>query len=99
MDPSTISIVVRKLLRHGWAKRSGSADDQRLTLIRLTPEGERFTVDLLAKSVDVGRQVLAPLSPAEQAQFMDMLHRIADGEEERGELNDEAALGGGVAAG
>lgn len=99
MDPSTISIVVRKLLRHGWAKRSGSADDQRLTLIRLTPEGERFTVELLAKSVDVGRQVLAPLSPAEQVQFMDMLHRIADGEEERGELNDEAALGGGVAAG
>jgi DNA-binding MarR family transcriptional regulator len=99
MDPSTISIVVRKLLRNGWAKRSGSDEDQRLTIIRLTPEGERFTADLLAGSVDVGRRVLAPLSPAEQAQFMDMLHRIADGEEERSERKDGAALNGGVAAG
>lgn len=100
MDPSTISIVVRKLLKNGWAKRSGSAEDQRLAIIRLTPEGERFTTDLLAGSVDVGRQVLAPLSPEEQAQFMDMLHRIADGEEEHGERKKEgAALNGGVAAG
>jgi DNA-binding MarR family transcriptional regulator len=99
MDPSTISIVVRKLLRNGWAKRSGSDEDQRLTIIRLTPEGERFTADLLAGSVDVGRRVLAPLSPTEQAQFMDMLHRIADGEEERSERKDGAALNGGVAAG
>jgi hypothetical protein len=30
---------------------------------------------------------------------MDMLHRIADGEEERGELEEGAALGGGLAAG
>jgi DNA-binding MarR family transcriptional regulator len=99
MDPSTISIVVRKLLKHGWAKRSGSAEDQRLAIIRLTPEGVRFTVDLLAKSVDVGRQLLAPLTPAEQVQFMDMLHRVADGEEDRPETTEGAALGGGLAAG
>lgn len=94
MDPSTISIVVRKLLKHGWAKRSGSAEDQRLAIIRLTPEGVRFTVELLAKSVDVGRQMLAPLSPREQAQFMDMLHRIAEGEGGGGEAKDGAALTG-----
>jgi DNA-binding MarR family transcriptional regulator len=99
MDPSTISIVVRKLLKNGWVKRSGSADDQRLAIIRLTPEGVRFTVDLLAESVEVGRRVLAPLTPGEQVLFMEMLHRVADGEEEGGDLTEGAALNGGVAAG
>ena len=93
MDPSTISIVVRKLAKNGWAKRAGSADDQRLAIIRLTPAGERFTAGLLAKSVTVGERVLAPLSASERATFLDMLHRIADGEEERAELKDGARNG------
>lgn len=99
MDPSTISIVVRKLVKHGWAKRTGSAEDQRLAIIRLTAEGARFTVDRLAESVEVGRQVLAPLSAKEQVQFMDMLHRIADGEAEEDAMTDAAAASRGAAAG
>lgn len=93
MDPSTISIVVRKLVKNGWAKRSGSDEDQRLAIIRLTPAGERFTGGLLAKSVAVGEEVLKPLTAREQAVFLDMLHRIADGEEVRTELKDGATNG------
>jgi len=81
MDPSTISIVIRKLLKHGLVDRSASADDQRLTIIRLTEAGVRYTAPLLATSVEVGRRVLAPLKPSERAMFMEMLHRVADGED------------------
>lgn len=82
MDPSTISIVIRKLLKHGLVIRSASADDQRLSLIRLSDEGVRFTLPLLKASVAVGRRVLAPLKPSERALFMEMLVRVADGEDE-----------------
>jgi DNA-binding MarR family transcriptional regulator len=80
MDPSTISIVIRKLLKDGLVVRSASAADQRLSLIRLTDEGIRFTLPLLTKSVAVGNRVLAPLAPSERARFMEMLYRIVDGD-------------------
>lgn len=84
MDPSTISIVIRKLLKNGLVQRFASDEDQRLTLIRMTEKGVRYTAPLLAKSVEVGRRVLAPLKPSERALFMEMLHRVADGEDVAG---------------
>lgn len=77
MDPSTISLVVRKLLKHGLVVRSSSASDQRLSIIRLTDKGVRYTLPLLAQSVDVGRLVLSPLTAREQRTFMRLLHKVA----------------------
>jgi DNA-binding MarR family transcriptional regulator len=81
MDPSTISIVIRKLLKNGFVARSASSADQRLSLIRLTEEGIRFTLPLLTKSVAVGNRVLAPLKPSERTRFMEMLFRVVNGDE------------------
>lgn len=77
MDPSTISLVVRKLLRQGLVKRSASKTDQRLAIITLTDAGVRYTLDRLERSVEVGRRLLAPLSQAEQATLLDLLQRIS----------------------
>jgi DNA-binding MarR family transcriptional regulator len=79
MDASTISIVVRKLLKHGLVVRSNSAKDQRLSIIRLTDKGARYTLPLLTLNLEVGRRVLSPLTGREQETFMKLLHRIADG--------------------
>ena len=84
MDPSTISIVVRKLLKNGWIERRGSKMDQRLAMIRLTDAGARYSIDRLAESMEVARRVLAPLSPAEQRTLLDLLHRIGDGDDDFG---------------
>jgi len=81
MDPSTISIVVRKLLRQGLISRRGSRKDQRVAMIRLTEEGTRFSIDRLADSMEVARRVLSPLSESEQGQLLDLLHRIGDGDD------------------
>jgi DNA-binding MarR family transcriptional regulator len=81
MDPSTISIVVQKLLKNGHIKRRGSKKDQRLAMIRLTDQGARFAIGRLADSMEVARRVLAPLSPPEQKTLMDLLHRIGDGDD------------------
>jgi MarR family transcriptional regulator, lower aerobic nicotinate degradation pathway regulator len=82
MDPSTISIVVRKLVKNGYIARRGSKKDQRLAMIRLTDEGTRFALARLADSMEVARRVLAPLTPAEQQTLIDLLHRIGDGDDD-----------------
>ena len=79
MDASTISIVVRKLLKHDLVVRSNSANDQRLSIIRLTDKGVRYTLPLLTRNLEVGRRVLSPLTAREQRTFMRLLYRIADG--------------------
>lgn len=76
MDPSTISIVVRKLLKHGLIKRSNSDTDQRLIMITLTDAGTHYTLERLDRSLEVGRKLLSPLSPEEQKTLLDLLHRI-----------------------
>lgn len=78
MDPSTISLVVRKLIKEKLVARSSSDSDQRLTILRLTDKGARYTIDRLARSVEVGERLLSPLNKAEQAMFLDLLGRIAD---------------------
>lgn len=80
MDPSTISLVVRKLLKEKLVDRSSADNDQRLSILRLTPKGTRYTVERLGRSVEVGERLLAPLNKAERAMFLDLLGRIADGD-------------------
>lgn len=82
MDPSTISIVVRKLLKAGLIQRRTTKQDQRLTIIKLTEAGTRYSIDRLADSMEVARRVLAPLSPSEQETLMALLHRIGDGDDD-----------------
>jgi DNA-binding MarR family transcriptional regulator len=82
MDPSTISIVVRKLLKNGLIERRGSKKDQRLAIIRLTDRGARYAIDRLADSIEVARRVLAPLTPEEQETLISLLHRIGDGDDD-----------------
>jgi DNA-binding MarR family transcriptional regulator len=85
MDPSTISIVVRKLLKNGLITRSASDTDQRLSMIALTDKGTRYTLDRLERSVEVGRRFLSPLSPAEQATLLRLLNRINDDDPSNGD--------------
>jgi len=82
MDPSTISIVVRKLLNNGLIERRGSKKDQRLAIIKLTDKGLRYSIDRLADSLEVARRVLAPLTSEEQETLMTLLHKIGDGDDD-----------------
>jgi DNA-binding MarR family transcriptional regulator len=77
---TTISLVVRKLLKEKLVYRSSSDSDQRLSILRLTDKGVLYTIDRLRRSVEVGERLLAPLNKAERAMFLDLLGRIADSE-------------------
>ncbi len=76
MDPSTISIVVRKLLQKGLITRGSSATDQRLSMIGLTDMGVRYALERLERSIEVGRRLLSPLKRNEQVVLLKLLNRI-----------------------
>lgn len=77
MDPSTISLVVKALLKRGLIARKRSETDQRMTMITLTNRGVHYTLPLLDSSMQVARTLLEPLSPAEQATLLDLLNRVS----------------------
>lgn len=78
MDPSTISLVVKALLKRELVKRERSKTDQRMTMITMTNKGVHYTLPLLDASMEVARRLLAPLSPAEQATLLELLKRIGE---------------------
>lgn len=77
MDPSTISVVVRKLINDGLIHRSRSKTDQRLSVLTLTNEGLSFTLARLKDSMEVSERLLTPLSDAEKHVFLEMLFKIS----------------------
>lgn len=77
MDPSTISIVVRKLVKDGLVKGTPSPTDSRLTMLSLTPRGVEFTLPLLQLSLDSVTMFLSPLNGREQATFLKLLKKVA----------------------
>lgn len=80
MDPSTISVVIRKLVSDGLVQRVRSETDQRLSILSLTGEGQSYTLDRLKRSIEVGNRLLAPLNRAEQAVLLSLLMRICEDE-------------------
>ncbi len=80
MDPSTILVVVRKLISNGLVRRLKSETDQRLTILTLSDKGQSYTLERLKKSVEVGKRLLAPLSAAEQAVLLSLLARLCEDE-------------------
>ncbi|WP_234904757.1 MarR family winged helix-turn-helix transcriptional regulator [Rhizobium rhizogenes] len=80
MDPSTISLVVKALMKRGFIARKRSDTDQRMTMITLTNAGVQFTLPLLDLSMEVARRLLSPLTPGEQATLLDLLNRIGGSE-------------------
>lgn len=76
MDPSTILGVVGRLVRQGYVQLRSTPGDARLTLIELTPDGQRKIVEMKTLAAQVTRKTLKPLSPAEAKTLTDLLSRI-----------------------
>lgn len=99
MDPSTISVVIRKLISDGLVRRVKSETDQRLTILSLTAEGQGYTLDRLKRSMEVGSRLLAPLSPSEQTLLLSLLQRLCEEEaSEAAGQNGVSSRSSGIAA-
>jgi DNA-binding MarR family transcriptional regulator len=76
MDPATIQGVVRRLIARGLLRRSRDPMDRRMAVLEPTEAG----IALITQAVPSARQAheaaLAPLSPAEQMQFLTLLRKM-----------------------
>jgi MarR family transcriptional regulator, lower aerobic nicotinate degradation pathway regulator len=75
-DRATIGDVLDRLQAKGWIARAGSRDDRRVKLIRLTAKGAALLKRVEPAVARVQERLLAPLSPAEHAQFLALLYRV-----------------------
>ncbi len=82
LDTSTTADIATRLEAKGWIVRELLARRQRA--LRLTPAGEAILAEMLPRVGPMYRQLLEPLDPAEQAEFLRLLRRFV-------QLNEAAA--------
>ncbi|PUE19032.1 MarR family transcriptional regulator [Limnohabitans sp. MMS-10A-160] len=80
-DPATSGSVIGRLESKGWLRRQPHATDRRRKLLVVTQQGVEALANMQAAVADVQTQILAPLSAADQLQFVDLLTRLVAGHE------------------
>lgn len=80
-DPATSGSVIGRLESKGWVERRADDVDRRRKLLVLTPQGQQALVSMHAAVAAVQVDILSPLAPAEQAQFMRLLGQLVAGHE------------------
>jgi MarR family transcriptional regulator, organic hydroperoxide resistance regulator len=76
ISKATLTGVLSTLEKRGLAMRSRSADDGRLVLVTLTPEGEKLMSDLFPKFNKQEVEVVSPLGQGQRVALADMLRSI-----------------------
>lgn len=78
VDRNTVSVLVEQLVKLGLTSRQINDADRRSRLLSLTAKGKRLYNQLVPAVDQVNAKVLAPLSPRERKQLMDLLIRVID---------------------
>jgi len=79
LDRTTVGVVVRKLEERGLIRRGVSARDRRSKPISITADGEAL-VRRAGPHVEAAQaRMLAPLDTDERARFVELLRKMADG--------------------
>ncbi len=71
----TITVLVRKLLKHGFVKRVRDTGDRRVFMISLTDKAMYFARDLEKISNRMRRKVFTGFKPREKQELADLLER------------------------
>ncbi len=77
MDAATIKGVVDRLSKLGFVATAADPDDRRRLTVTLTPEGRQLFEARKTTALDISRDTLAPLDPAERTLLMALLTRLA----------------------
>ncbi|WP_138465635.1 MarR family winged helix-turn-helix transcriptional regulator [Poseidonocella sp. HB161398] len=81
MDPSTTTVVVRKLARDGMIEKRRDPADQRTTVLSLTEAGRACAETHVPVSVEAGDALLAPLTEIERTLFLELLRKLLPAED------------------
>jgi DNA-binding MarR family transcriptional regulator len=80
-DAATSGSVITRLEVKGWVRRQPDPQDKRRKLLFVTPEGMEAAKGMQSLVEQVQRNILAPLTVAEQAQFIRLLAKLVAGHE------------------
>ena len=81
-DTSTIAGVVDRLEARGLLLRSASAEDRRVRLLSLTPDGQALLDEVTPGMQRAQQRMLAPLPRDQRAEFMRMLRVLVEANNE-----------------
>ncbi|AWW36704.1 MULTISPECIES: MarR family winged helix-turn-helix transcriptional regulator [Streptomyces] len=81
LDRSTVAEVIGRLGRRGLLDKARDPRDGRRFLLRATDEGVRAHRKLAVRTARMNQVLLAPLSAAEQTQFLELIRRVSDAAE------------------
>jgi DNA-binding MarR family transcriptional regulator len=87
-DTSTIGGVIDRLEKRALMQRNASAEDRRVRLLTLTPEGEALLQQVQPAMLRAQVRILAPLPPEDRERFMAMLKVLV------GDMNQDAGSEG-----
>jgi DNA-binding MarR family transcriptional regulator len=76
MDAATIKGVVDRLVKQGLVATAADPADRRRLTVSLTEVGATLFANRVATALDVSADTVAPLSPEEARQLMDLLLRL-----------------------
>lgn len=78
-DAATSGSVMGRLEAKGWVRREADPQDRRRKLLFVTAEGVVALRGMSAAVEQAQHNILAPLSPADQANFMRLLAKMVEG--------------------
>lgn len=77
-DKSTVTVLVDKLVRHGYVEKCAAADDQRYTYVRLTDAGKTLEPAFRQISNNLLATIWQGISEDEQKKAVEILNRICN---------------------
>jgi DNA-binding MarR family transcriptional regulator len=80
IDRSTMSDIVRRLVKQGWLRRRRSRDDARAVLVQLTAVGEQALPEIREALRQSDATVLAAIPADQRASFCAVLERLCASE-------------------
>ena len=80
-DRATIGGVIDRLEKKGWVSRTVSDVDRRARVLTLTAEGDRIRLALEPIVEDLQKDILLPLSEAEQEFFVHLTRQVVQATE------------------
>lgn len=91
LDTSTTGGVVNRLEARALLERRLAAEDRRVRQLYLTPAGERALADVLPAMLSTQARILAPLTERQRVDFLRLLLRLVDQNNELSRAPSEAA--------
>ena len=77
-DRSTIGEVLGRLEAKRLVKRGVAKQDRRAKVLFITPEGRRLVAKLTPRVNAAQKAIMSPLRPEERVQFMEIMRRLVD---------------------